>query len=80
VEREKNLLKRAKEEVEAADWADDRKIGEIQVRIYLQKDRERQEREEIERERIAKIWKQEQEQEDRERQEKEKVERKRIQK
>lgn len=80
VEREENLIKRAKEEVEAADWADDWKIGEIQARICLHKDRERQEREEMERERLAKIWKQEQEQKDWERQEKEKVERERIQK
>jgi hypothetical protein len=81
VKKEEDSLKRGKEDVDAADLCDDRKIGEIQARIRLRENRERQERDKVERERLAKIWKQEQEQReqrDRERMERERVERERM--
>jgi hypothetical protein len=61
MKKEQNLLNKAKDEVEAADLGDDRKIGEIQAKIRLREFRERQEREKVEKERMAKIWRQEQE-------------------
>lgn len=61
VQKEKGLFKRAREDVEAADLCDDRKIEEIQTRIYHQKNRERQEREKMEREKREKIQRQERE-------------------
>jgi hypothetical protein len=66
--KEENLLRKAKDEVDAADLADDRKIRVIQARIWAREAQERQERERVEREKMAKIWRQQQEQ--REQQEK----------
>jgi hypothetical protein len=58
---EERLLRKAKEEVDAADLVDDRKIQVIQDMIQARERRERQERDRVEIERIARIWKQEQE-------------------
>lgn len=66
---EERRLNEAKEEVDAADVADNRKIQWIQYRMREREMRERQERERVERERTERIWKQEQEQ--REKQERE---------
>ncbi|KAI9648481.1 hypothetical protein NHQ30_003115 [Ciborinia camelliae] len=63
------LLRKAKEDVDAADLVDDRKITDIQCKIWAREERERQERERLERERMA-----------RERQEREKIERERLEK
>ncbi|QSZ29353.1 hypothetical protein DSL72_003867 [Monilinia vaccinii-corymbosi] len=65
------LLKRAKEDVDAADLADDRKIAEIQRKIWLRESREREERERIEREKMAR------ERQERQRMEAERMERER---
>ncbi|KLJ07618.1 hypothetical protein EMPG_10010 [Blastomyces silverae] len=62
LKKEESFLRKAKEEVDAADLVDTRKIQVIQDRILARKTWERQERERVERERIAKIWKQQQEQ------------------
>ncbi|KAH9208348.1 DnaJ domain-containing protein, partial [Leptodontidium sp. 2 PMI_412] len=59
---EESLLRKAKEEVDAADLVEDGKIRVIQDRIRARETWERQERERVERERIAKSWKQQQEQ------------------
>lgn len=59
---DENLLRKAEEEVDAANLNDDRKIQKIQNRIWAKENQERQEREKVERERIAKIRKQQQEQ------------------
>jgi len=66
---QENLLKRAKEEYDAADLDDDRKIHMIQIRIWAKEHQERQEREKSERERVAKIWKQQREQQEKREQE-----------
>lgn len=63
--REESLLKKAKEEADAADLVDQKKIRVIQDRQRIREIRERQERDKVERERIAKIWKQQQEQRER---------------
>ncbi|KAF7507079.1 hypothetical protein GJ744_010892 [Endocarpon pusillum] len=60
--KEESLLRKAKEEVDAADLVDNGKIRMIQARIWARETWERQERERVERERIAKIRKQKQEQ------------------
>ena len=62
LEKVKNQLRKAKEEVDAANLSDDRKTGVIQDRIWAKIYREKQEREKVERERLAKILKQQQEQ------------------
>ncbi|RDL31996.1 Uncharacterized protein BP5553_09398 [Venustampulla echinocandica] len=62
LKKEESLLQKAKEEVDAADLVDNRKMRVIQDRIWARENRERQERERVERERIARIWKQQQEQ------------------
>jgi hypothetical protein len=74
---DENLLRKAEEEVNAANLNDDRKIQAIQARIWAKKNQERQEREKVERERMAKIWKQQQEQ--REKREREAAEARRKQ-
>ncbi|KAG4438209.1 hypothetical protein IFR05_006306 [Cadophora sp. M221] len=56
------VLRKAKEEIDAADLVENGKIRVIQDRIRARETWERQERERAERERIAKIWKQQQEQ------------------
>ncbi|KAA8575240.1 hypothetical protein EYC84_004428 [Monilinia fructicola] len=61
------LLRKAKEDVDAANLVDDRKIADIEHKIWLKETRERQEKERLERERMA-----------RERQEKERLERERM--
>jgi len=61
LKKEESLLRKAKEEVDAADLVDNGKIRVIQDRIRARETRERQERDRVERERIAKIWKQQQE-------------------
>jgi hypothetical protein len=50
---QENLLKIAKDEVDAATRSDDEKIRVIQARIWAREDRERRERENRERERTA---------------------------
>lgn len=62
LKREETLLGKAKEEINAADLGDDGKIRVIQARIYARETRERHEREKVERERLAKFCKQQQEQ------------------
>jgi hypothetical protein len=62
LKKEESLLRKAKEEVEAADVVDNRKMQVIQNRIRTRETRERQEREALERVRAAKILKQQQEQ------------------
>jgi hypothetical protein len=59
---EEDRLRKAKEEVDAADLSDDRKLRAIQAEIRARENRERQERERVERERMEKIWRQQQEQ------------------
>jgi hypothetical protein len=59
---EEDRLRQAKEEVDAADLSDDRKLRAIQAEIRARENRERQERERVERERMAKVWRQQQEQ------------------
>ncbi|EPE28669.1 hypothetical protein GLAREA_09790 [Glarea lozoyensis ATCC 20868] len=63
--KEESLLRKAKEEVDAADLVDDGKICVIQNRIWARESLERQERERAERQRMAKILKQQQEQRER---------------
>lgn len=79
LKREQSLLEKAKEEIDAADLADERKIQMLQAKIRAREAWERQEREKVERERekaererMAKIRKQQQAQ--REQQEKEAAE------
>ena len=62
LKKEESLLRKAKEEVEAADLVDNRKMQVIQNRIRARETRERQEKEAAERVRAAKILKQQQEQ------------------
>jgi hypothetical protein len=62
LKKEESLLRKAKEEVDAADLVDNGKIRVIQARIWARETSERQERERVERERIDKLWKQQQEQ------------------
>ena len=62
LEKVENQLREAKQEVDAAELANDGKIRVIQGRIRAREIWERQERERVERERLAKIWKQQQEQ------------------
>ncbi|KUJ18941.1 DnaJ-domain-containing protein [Mollisia scopiformis] len=62
LEKEENRVKTAKGEIDAADSVDERKIRVIEERI---KAREMQEKERVERERQAKIWKQQQEERER---------------
>ena len=59
---EENRARKAKEEVDAADLDDDRKIRVIQARISTRETQERLEREKAQREKIMKLWKQEREQ------------------
>jgi hypothetical protein len=66
---EESLLRKAKEEVDAADLVDTRKIREIQDKIWARETWEKQERVRVERERTAKIWKQQQEQREKRKQE-----------
>lgn len=67
---EQDVLRKKKEEVDAADLCDKRKIQAIQHRIWAREQMERQEKERVERERLAKIRKEQQEQrEKREREE-----------
>lgn len=61
LKKEENLLIKAKEEVDAADLVDNRKIKAIQDRILARENRERQERVRVEKERLAKIWEQQRE-------------------
>jgi hypothetical protein len=63
------LLRKAKEEIDAADMVDDRKIRVIQDRIQARKERERHERERVERERMEKIMKEQQEQREKQKRE-----------
>ncbi|KAH8684334.1 DnaJ domain-containing protein [Tricladium varicosporioides] len=62
LKKERNSLRMAKEEVDAADLVDNKKIRVIQERIRTTENWERQERERIQREREAKIQKEQQEQ------------------
>ena len=62
--KEENISRKAKEEIDAADMSDEWKIQVIQARIQARETRERQERERAEKERMAKIWKQQQEQQE----------------
>jgi len=62
LKKEANLLRKAKEEINAADLCDDEKIRVIQARICARESLERQEREKVETERRAKVRKQQQEQ------------------
>ncbi|RFU31682.1 hypothetical protein B7463_g4645, partial [Scytalidium lignicola] len=62
LKKEESLLRKAKEEVDAANLVDDRKIRAIQDGIWARETRERREREKVERENIARIYKQQQEQ------------------
>ncbi|KAL8863857.1 MAG: hypothetical protein Q9198_010284, partial [Flavoplaca austrocitrina] len=62
LQREENLSRKAKGEIDTANLRDDEKIRVIQIRIWAREARERQERENAEREREAKIRKQQQEQ------------------
>jgi hypothetical protein len=62
LKKEEALLQKAKEEVDAADLSDDGKIRVIQARIRAKEIWERQEKERLERERRAKVAKQQQEQ------------------
>lgn len=62
LKKEQGLLKKAKEEVDAADLADDRKLRVIEDTIRIREMRERQAKENLERERAAKIWQEQQEQ------------------
>ncbi|TVY13105.1 Chaperone protein DnaJ [Lachnellula arida] len=62
LEIEERWFRKGKEEVDAADLVDNRKIQSIQHRMREREIRERQERERVERERTARIWKQQQEQ------------------
>ncbi|KAL8861140.1 MAG: hypothetical protein Q9178_002356 [Gyalolechia marmorata] len=72
---EEDRSRKAKEEIDAADLGDERKIRVIQTRIRAREIQERQEREKAEREKEAKIWKQQQEQrEQREKREREAAE------
>ena len=58
---EKDRLKKAKEEVDAADLSDDGKLRAIQAKIWARENEERQERAKVEREKIAKLRRQQQE-------------------
>ena len=69
LQKEESLLRKAKEEVDAADLVDTRKIREIQDKIWAGETWEKQERVRVERERTAKIWKQQQEQREKRKQE-----------
>lgn len=60
LEEKENRLKKAKNEVDAADLVDEGKIQAIEIKKWARESRERQEREKVERERLAKIWKQQQ--------------------
>jgi hypothetical protein len=60
--KEESLLRKAKEAVDAADLVDNEKIREIQDMIWAIENWERQKRERAEKERAARIWKQQQEQ------------------
>ncbi|OBT73775.1 hypothetical protein VF21_07993 [Pseudogymnoascus sp. 05NY08] len=62
LKKEESLLRNAEGKVDAANLADTRMIQMIQGRIWLREQKEREENDRIERERIAKIWKQKQEQ------------------
>jgi hypothetical protein len=62
LKREESLLRKTKEEAEAADRVDNRKIRVIQDRILARETREKQEMERIEKERVARIEKQQLEQ------------------
>ena len=73
LKREQGLLGKAKEEIDAADLADERKIQMLQAKIRAREAWEREEREKEERERMVKIWKQQKEQ----REQREKAERER---
>jgi hypothetical protein len=64
LKKEENLLRTAKDEVDAADLADDRKIRMIRDRIRARETYERQEKERAERERLAKIRKQQREEQE----------------
>jgi hypothetical protein len=62
LEKEEILLRKAKEEADAAILTDDRKIQVIQNRIRTREAREKAQREMVEQERMARMRKQEQEQ------------------
>ncbi|MCJ1472934.1 hypothetical protein MMC13_001583 [Lambiella insularis] len=66
------LLTKAKEDVDAAIMVDNRKIEVLEKRIWARETKERQDREKLERDRLARIRKQQQEQ--REKQEREAAE------
>jgi hypothetical protein len=59
---EEDRLRKAKEELNAADLTDDRKLQVTRARIWARENRERQEKERLEKERIEKLWRQQQEQ------------------
>lgn len=61
LKREEARLTKAKEEIEAAGLSDERKIGMIQAKRWAREALERQERDKVERERLAKILRQRQE-------------------
>ncbi|KXL49516.1 hypothetical protein M433DRAFT_32962, partial [Acidomyces richmondensis BFW] len=63
---EEDLLRRTKEEVDAADLCDNKEIQRLRDVMRAREQMERQEKERIERERLAKIWKEHQEQRERE--------------
>ena len=76
LQKEEDRSRNAKEEFNAADLEDDRKIRVIQARISYRETRERlerekaeREREQAERERVAKLWKQAQEQREKQKRE-----------
>ncbi|MCJ1392698.1 hypothetical protein MMC18_005569 [Xylographa bjoerkii] len=59
--KQEGLLTKAKEDVDAADGVENGKIRVLQKIISTRENRERQEREKIERDRLARIWQQQQE-------------------
>ena len=61
LKREEDLSRKAKKEIDVADLGDENKIQMIQASVRAREFRQRQEREIAERERKAKIWKQQQE-------------------
>lgn len=61
LKREEARLTKAKEENEAAGLSDERKIGIIQAKRWAREAQERQERDKVERERLARILRQQQE-------------------
>ncbi|KAI9690518.1 MAG: hypothetical protein M1822_009481 [Bathelium mastoideum] len=79
LKKEESLLTKAKQEVDAADSIDDKKIQMLQNSIRARENRERQERERQERER-QKRDRQKREQQERERREREKLERESMEK